>query len=282
MSKIINELSLSQKDIESFNANGFLVYRNALTSEAIERFKLEMSRIFEMLIVEHHLDIDVKQCKSLDEICFKIIKLDRKYLSYIYDGMKGFPLFFQIFSNQHMLDAVNTLQNGHNPYMLDVNFRIDLPGESKFAFDWHQDFWYTHSDPNSLVFWFPFTHVNENNGKLKLVSFKETKGKIFKVVETKNFAAYNGAYDLLESFDPTEVNESELSPGDVLIFKHSVMHKSGVNKSDDKARWTLQLRYSDYNLPIFKLQNWRAGHISREGSSYSKVQEKIQNVLNKS
>lgn len=276
-------VKLNQKQIDLFHSEGFLYLKNFLDKETIELFKENLLSKLAIILKEKNINLNVYEYFDINLLIKDIVKIDRKILSYLYDGMKGLPMLFQISSSKEILYLSNLLQNGKNPFLIDVNFRIDLPNEEKFAFDWHQDFWYTHTDPNSLVFWIPFTNINEKNGRLKVISLSKTKGKIAEVEAEKNFLTYNGAYNLKNDFelDFNDFSDFDMNAGDVLIFKHSVFHKSGVNSSDYYPRFTLQIRYSDYDLPVFKFQNWRYGTISRDGSSYQNVQDSILNFINK-
>lgn len=275
--------TLNQKQIISFHKHGFIHLKNFLSTEVIALFQKNLFCQLDIILKEKNIIFNVYEYSDINLLIKDVVKIDRKILSYLYDGMKGLPLLFQISSSNEILYYSNLLQNGTNPFLIDVNFRIDLPNEEKFAFDWHQDFWYTHTDPNSLVFWIPFTNINEKNGKLKIISLVETDGKIARVKAEKNFLAYNSAYNLEEGLEIDFDNyfDFDMNAGDVLIFKHSVFHKSGVNSSDYYPRFTLQVRYSDYDLPVFKFQNWRYGTISRDGSSYQNVQDSILNYIYK-
>jgi ectoine hydroxylase-related dioxygenase (phytanoyl-CoA dioxygenase family) len=276
-------LKLNQKQIDKFHDDGFLHLKNFLNAETIELFHKNLRCKLSIILKEKNINVNVDEYIDINTLIKHIVKIDRKILSYIYDGMKGLPMLFQISSSKEILYLSDLLQNGENPFLIDVNFRIDLPNEEKFAFDWHQDFWYTHTDPNSLVFWIPFTNINEKNGRLKVIPLTKTKGQIAKVEAEKNFLAYNAAYNLKDGLelDFNDYSDFDMDAGDVLIFKHSVFHKSGVNNSDYYPRFTLQIRYSDYDLPVFKFQNWRYGTISRDGSSYQNVQDSILKFINK-
>lgn len=276
-------LKLNQTQIDSFHKDGFFHLKNFVDTDTVELFHKNLLCQIEIILKEKNINLNVYEYSDINLLIKDVVKIDRKILSYLYDGMKGLPLLFQISSSKEILYLSNLLQNGKNPFLIDVNFRIDLPNEDKFSFDWHQDFWYTHTDPNSLVFWIPFTNINEKNGKLKVISLSKTKGQIAEVEAEKNFLAYNAAYRLKEGpeIDFNDYFDFDMNAGDVLIFKHSVFHKSGVNSSDYYPRFTLQIRYSDYDLPVFKFQNWRFGTISRDGSSYQNVQDSILNFINK-
>ena len=276
-------LKLNQTQIDSFHKDGFFHLKNFVNRDTVELFHKNLLCQLEIILKEKNINLNVYEYSDINLLIKDVVKIDRKIISYLYDGMKGLPLLFQISSSKEILYLSNLLQYGKNPFLIDVNFRIDLPNEDKFSFDWHQDFWYTHTDPNSLVFWIPFTNINEKNGKLKVISLSKTKGQIAEVEAEKNFLAYNAAYRLKEGpeIDFNDYFDFDMNAGDVLIFKHSVFHKSGVNSSDYYPRFTLQIRYSDYDLPVFKFQNWRFGTISRDGSSYQNVQDSILNFINK-
>lgn len=273
--------SLSNEQLKFFEQNGYIHLKKFISNSKIISFNNKVKTIIKILLIDKNIDLNVDSYNNINDLIKDLVDIDRKLVSYLYDGMKGLPLLFEISTSKKIQRIANALQNGSSPFLIDVNFRIDLPNESKFSFDWHQDFWYTHTDPNSLVFWIPFTDINLENGRLKVISLKESGSNIAKVEAETNFIAYNEAYKLKEEINFENYEEFDMNAGDVLIFKHSLFHKSGDNISDYFPRFTLQVRYSDYDLPVFKFQNWRFGSISRDGSSYKDVQEKIIKFLTK-
>jgi len=118
--------------------------------------------------------------------------------------------------------------------------RIDRPLDKKYKTPWHQDYWFSGISPESIVFWAPLGNLNKKMGFIEAIPGPQDYG-ILSIKKNK----YH------EPFQPQKkINENlkvilDCKFGEFLIFKQSLLHKSGINISN-KCRVSLQLRFNKF------------------------------------
>lgn len=149
--------------------------------------------------------------------------------------------------------------------------RIDIPGEEKYLFPWHQDYPYTQGSVDGVVIWIPFFDVPLGHGHLKLIpqSHKEGIREVMMVdPENKN---KNGAHAMsLPGQDKLENSfalEIPVQQGDALVFSTLLLHRSTPSKAS-LPRFTSQLRYANFRNADSIKRGWPNGTIV--GNSFEK------------
>ncbi len=118
--------------------------------------------------------------------------------------------------------------------------RLDRPGDQRFATPAHQDSWYSLLSPNAVTLWTPLCRMTPDLGELRIVPGSHARGLCA-------FKPYEAGHEWFETAEP--VAEAALVPvtvghDELLVFNQSLIHKSGVNRSD-RVRISVQLRYND-------------------------------------
>ena len=133
--------------------------------------------------------------------------------------------------------------------------RIDRPKDDFYSSPWHQDTWFSFSSENSIVIWIPLTELSEDLGYLQYEEYSHNKG-------IKDFVINEGSNEKFKSIhNPLEENTKEIkvSFGDILIFRQTCLHKSGLNKSNE-CRLSLQLRFNDMYQEACPFATFKAQH----------------------
>jgi hypothetical protein len=121
--------------------------------------------------------------------------------------------------------------------------RIDRPLDKKYKTPWHQDYWFSGVSVDSLVFWAPLGYLNKKMGYLEVLP-KPKNSQIFSIKKRKS--------NMQEPFIPQKKIDEKgklilnCKFGEFLIFKQSLLHKSGTNISN-KVRVSLQIRFNRFN-----------------------------------
>lgn len=108
---------------------------------------------------------------------------------------------------------------------------MNKPPHSGTPLPWHQDLsveWPV-SIPPALVFWFPLDEANSASGSLQIIPESHKHGVIG-----------NGhllAKSMENEYAPIEkIIDVNMSPGDCLIFHPGILHRSGINRTDESRR----------------------------------------------
>lgn len=159
-----------------------------------------------------------------------------------------------------MTDAVNVI-----PY---APIRIDIKGEEKYLFDWHQDYPYIQGSIDGIVVWTPMFDVVDGAGGIKLIPGSHKHGLREVILCDPYNAEKNGAHTVkiaeAEKFDEQDSYMLDVEAGDALVFNTLLLHKS-IEMVHSDVRWTTQLRYANYrNIDAVK-RGWPGGMIEGNG-----------------
>lgn len=198
-------------------------------------------------------------------------KNDRGKASAIYNGFKYLASIQRLASSEAMHQHLHDLCGIRFPALVDVNCRIDSRGEEKYLFGWHQDYWFSVCSPRAVVVWLPITPLVPIIGGLELMGNPCTGGRILKTKPGGKYQSYADAV-LLDDCLPAlpVVRVDEMTQGDALFFRFDVLHRSIPIESEDQSRFTVQLRFADYNDVDFINANYRPGTVNSQVVDYIK------------
>ena len=129
-----------------------------------------------------------------------------------------------------------------------VAIRIDLPSESKYLLDVHQDFPFIQGSVNGVTVWMPFHDVELAMGVPAWIPGSHARG-VQKVKEySLEEAGGSGgrSFDMVDQdrFKGQSFTREPVVKGEALLFHTLLVHRSEPNVSA-KARITIQLRFDD-------------------------------------
>ena len=131
-----------------------------------------------------------------------------------------------------------------------MNLRSDHPHEELHLYPWHTDYAYNFSSINSLVFWIPLQEVNEINGALHVIpgshKFSHQVAFDYNAINAKRSANYFEILDVDSLVRQKGEIRCPLRLGECLVFHSKLIHKSGINMSND-IRYAVQSRWFDAN-----------------------------------
>lgn len=223
----MTNLVLTKQDVETFNADGFLIKRAFFSKEETEK------------IYQTALDDKVLRDKAYE--------LDDK------EGMKtrltlwyhpGDDIYGKVMRSQRMVNGVTALLGG-SPAHYHTKLMQKEP-KIGGAWEWHQDYGYWYKEgfifPHMISVMVALTTANRENGCLQVLKGSH---KIERV-EHSTVGEQNGiSQDLIDAVTKKfELVYVELQPGDTLFFHCNLWHRSDANLSDN-SRWSL---ISAYNL----------------------------------
>jgi len=145
-----------------------------------------------------------------------------------------------------------------------IPIRIDIQGEEKYLFEWHQDYPYIQGSPDSVIFWAPLFDVEEGKGGVKLIPESHKQGvRKVKLVDPFN-ENRNGAHTIQlegsEDLDREDAWYMNMEAGDALVFSTLLLHKS-IPMDQGKIRWTTQIRYANFSHEDAVQRGWPNGMI---------------------
>ena len=145
-----------------------------------------------------------------------------------------------------------------------IPIRIDIQGEEKYLFEWHQDYPYIQGSPDSVIFWAPLFGIEEGKGGVKLIPESHKQGvRKVKLLDPFN-ENKNGAHTIQlegsENLDREDAWYMTMEAGDALVFSTLLVHKS-IPMDTNGVRWTTQIRYANFSNEDAIQRGWPNGMI---------------------
>lgn len=264
-----NEL-ISHSDVINFQKDGIVVLKNFYDYETSIRPIIEkIYSLFGIIIEFHKLKIDYPtfSMKTFDDVYYNILRSDRKLAGIIYDVVKQVPEFFRLTALSQNQKLAEKLCESNNVGLAGggSGIRINNPGESKFLAGWHQEYPAQLRSMDGLVFWSPLVALTPEIGPV-VVCPKSHKNGVYPMTMSDDKSipeAYrlqiNDEEKILSSFEQIAPC---IFPGDLIVMNFLTLHRSGINKSERRALWSMQFRYFNFEDIEGKKINWVGSYIN--------------------
>ena len=207
---------------------------------------------------------------SVDE-CWNHFKLhDRELGGCLYNGFKRLPSVYSLAVSSEIIDLLKSVGQMKHPALVDLNCRIDSRGDSRYLFDWHQDYWFSMSSTQAFVLWIPLHDITNETGCIEVIPVSQTRGQIMRTKKGGVYYSYADAVkldDSLVGFEG-EMLADRVSRGDEVLFGFNVLHRSVEGLSDALNRFTVQVRYADFFDSEFIHNKYRPGLVGPEKTDY--------------
>lgn len=249
---------MTMSPAEQLAKDGFYLAKSIIPQSHLDKVEVEIKQLAESLGV---------QGDSYSSIWNSAVSESREKAALIYNGAKRLPSVLQLPSNGVIQFAESEL-GVEFPALVDVNFRIDAPNENKFAFDWHQDYWFSVCSPLALVAWTPLVATDNEIGGVEVYPQPDNNYKIYKVKRNEVYNSYSNSVLLDEDLPETPKVVPSVEPGDCLYFRFHMLHRSIPNISLDRQRWTIQSRIADFADLEFKYHDFKPGIVTKDYISY--------------
>lgn len=149
---------------------------------------------------------------------------------------------------------------------LPPHIRCDMPIKGQSIFEQHQDYSYNLGSANSVTIWLPLQDTNVEHGALYVAQGTHLDGV---------YPNIKGVIDENYIFD---FQQCPIALGEALIFDQKLVHKSGVNYSD-QVRFSIQLRFTDLGCDSYAKSGYPINHkITTENYAQAALLPKIRST----
>ncbi len=242
---------LAQADVEAYAEQGYLALGRVLTDEGLALMR--------------------EQCMAAWQAEKGVFDPDKSWLqnALLGDIHHSSELVRKYYFDGPLVDIAEQLI-GPNVKGASSQLTFKMRGNTK-PFGWHQDNGYGELDPyNTLTTLTALDDADEENGCLWILP-ESHKQKQIAVKHTVEEKASDKSIDI-------EVDESLAIPvpmkaGELIIFHCWTLHKSEGNRSKDRDRRILFLRYADADaVEVYNERRPRLGRLLRGASRFSEVE----------
>ena len=221
---------LAQQKVNEFKSQGYLIFEDFVSSEALSELKESLNSIF------NAIDNDSNRLKqSYDNKHYgDISKEGRKFLK---NQSRYYPSIQRYLKSKSIKEIVTNLLDG-DAFIFNDQFVIKEPNTPS-SFNWHQDSGYVNFDHKPyLTTWLALDDTHTLNGPLSIIPTNiETTSEVI----THQWS--DKSKDLFIQVDESKAKELYVSEGTLVVFSSLTPHASGANQSS-KTRTAYLAQYS--------------------------------------
>lgn len=247
-----------------YRLDGFHLARAAIDPPCIDAVREDLLSI-------GRLNDAMPAFDSIDAMWNHHKRSDRANASLLYNAFKYLPSVHRLALSDRMAEQLAKVCGMRKPALVDINCRIDSSGEGKYLFGWHQDYWFSVCSTQAAVVWIPIMALDRSVGGLELISNRHTGGRILKTRPGEHYNSYADAVVLdeeLPAYEKTAVDD--MAAGDALFFSFNLLHRSLPVMNEERSRFTVQLRFADFEDKQFIQEKYRPGTVSSVKVDYLK------------
>ena len=221
---------LTQQKVNEFKSQGYLIFEDFVSSEALSELKESLNSIF------NAIDNDSNRLKqSYDNKHYgDISKEGRKFLK---NQSRYYPSIQRYLKSKPIKEIVTKLLDG-DAFIFNDQFVIKEPNTPS-SFNWHQDSGYVNFDHKPyLTTWLALDDTHPLNGPLSIIPTNiETTSEVF----THQWS--DKSKDLFIEVDKSKAKELYVAEGTLVVFSSLTPHASGANQSS-RTRTAYLAQYS--------------------------------------
>jgi ectoine hydroxylase-related dioxygenase (phytanoyl-CoA dioxygenase family) len=250
---------VSADQVEFYDKNGYLILQNVFSNkqaaDLVDTFLMLVAA--QPLMTSKRHEISGMNLEYKKELLLKLLieleDTDHLYIQNVYNSIRETPALTQMVNSVKVCGPARDLlaRPENSPlYITQSACRIDMPNDSAFSLDWHQEVHYTFKDSVFIQLWAPaLNSITTDNGALQILPGSHKIG----VASTNDFvpeyghAQYTVVQEIIDNFQAMEIC---LDYGDALLLNNKLIHKSGRN-STRAPRLTLLSHYHDAAISSF-------------------------------
>ena len=221
---------LTQQKVNEFKSQGYLIFEDFVSSEALSELKESLNSIF------NAIDNDSNRLKqSYDNKHYgDISKEGRKFLK---NQSRYYPTIQRYLKSKPIKEIVTKLLDG-DAFIFNEQFVIKEPNTPS-SFNWHQDSGYVNFDHKPyLTTWLALDDTHPLNGPLSIIPTNiETTSEVL----THQWS--DKSKDLFIEVDKSKAKELYVAEGTLVVFSSLTPHASGANQSS-RTRTAYLAQYS--------------------------------------
>lgn len=243
---------LTADELKSFKDNGYLILKNVLTKEGLDKIRAECMTAW----AAEKEAFDPSKTWLQNSLLVNIHHKSSTVKDYYFEGP--------------MVDIASQLI-GPNIKGATSQLTFKMCGNTK-PFGWHQDNGYGELEPyNALTTLTALDDTDRGNGCLWLIPGSHKAGQV-RVNQTETQKKSNS--EIVVETDESLAVPMEMKAGDALIFSCWMLHKSDGNYSKDRDRRILFLRYADADsVEVYNGRKPRLGRLVKGKTRFPEVEQ---------
>lgn len=223
--------------------NGYIISESPFFRKIKKDLKNDIRSVLNEILIRKR--IKIIQNKDFDKFLEQVYQIEKKrkieIFKPLYEVAPSLPSIFKLSSNVNFIKIAKKTGIKFPVIGTGCTVRIDRPKDFKRITSVHQDQWYSFLSLNAITIWFNLSSIKKKDGPLKIYEKSHKYGLLkFKDINMGTFKAS------IKKIPKLSIKEIILKENQVLIFNQHLLHESGLNKSLNKPRISLQIRFNDF------------------------------------
>lgn len=234
-----------------YQKNGYAIFKSIPTSSL-----LELKETFVNMTKNSYFRYigkpngPIEEDYVINKMFIELENKNHKFVTKIFDSIRLTTSFLNVVNSpDHISYCKNLLQVDESVdlFINSMSMRMDPPGSKEFSYGWHTDADVNISNSIFIQAWIPLVDIYEELGGLEIIENSHTKEIKTEHTDTikKSVKDGNTYTDPLVYRTPhnTKVitpgaKEKTLTPnfGQTIFFSNKLMHRSGLNLTQNKVR----------------------------------------------
>lgn len=243
---------LSETQLASFHAEGFLIIPNAFDPTELHEFREALRQVIGAQCLR--AGQSCRPGREFDDGVAALDAVDHRFVADIYDICAQLPEFWRLTSKRCIQGIINELLGrpaGAPLYGFTHRCRIDPPNDRRRTYGWHQETFYTIPRSEFIQTWAPLVRESTvANGTIEVCVGSHTAG-----IPPQTWSEAPGrAVQIIVEPDVVaryERRALEMQLGQLVLFSGRLFHRSGSNTSSEH-RYSLVGMYHDINAVGFR------------------------------
>jgi phytanoyl-CoA hydroxylase len=237
---------LTEKEIEFFQTNGYLIKRKFVSLDILEKIKAEVKKSLINRIQPFELELEVNypgSPKSLNSIGGDTIR--RLLMAY----SRG-KTFQDWATNEKVLNVLGSLFKSKNIKLVQSHNNCVMTKQPQYSSEthWHKDIRYWSFENNQLInTWLPLGDEVIENGCLQVIP-KTHQWHVPKHLLDERLFLHKDLAESKKWID--QAVDVELKQGDLLFFHAALFHAAGKNHTSDSKNALVYTYHSENNSPV--------------------------------
>lgn len=236
---------ITNSDIEHYQTYGFIKIKNVFDINHIEKVKQDVKALFS--------ETPLTQVE-FDQQLFALFKSDIHSYIGTAKASNYLPSFHTLGMSESLFSILRQLNIEPlicaRPLMWFHNRHLAV-SDNYFKLPAHQEWSNMQGSLSGAVVWTPLVEVTESMGFLKVIPSSHLDG-FYDVCQETN---PNYPLQIQHEFAESDFIDVKVELGEALIFHPMLVHKSGVNKTE-QVRWTVNFRYNNSLDKNFRAENF--------------------------
>ena len=229
---------------KKLDENGFVLIKSFLSKEKeFLDFKKYLLNFF-----LNAFSVKNKKSVNFNKIITSLFIKKNNVSAYMNDNINLSPHLQKILTSDKILSLLSKLYKIKNDNLIFNNqrFRVQIPNNDKIAnLPWHQDSHYNEvKKTKSIVVWISISDISKEMGPIIFKMKSHKLGPLNKIVHKKP----NGGISYTVNMNNAKLKKLKsismnTNSGDIILIDMNSVHKSGINKTINKVKYSAQARY---------------------------------------